>query len=105
MDNFKIVYQILKILEVALDYAEMDETVLSAERLDITENRRNAILLMLMESEYIVGVKVAKSMGGTWYDLRNIRITLKGLEYLNENSTMKKAANLLKGIKDTIPGL
>jgi len=32
-------------------------------------------------------------------------ITLKGLEYLEENTLMKKAANLAKGIKDTIPGL
>ena len=32
-------------------------------------------------------------------------ITLKGLEYLEENSLMKKAANLAKGIKETIPGL
>ena len=30
-------------------------------------------------------------------------ITLKGLEYLAENSFMKKAANLAKGIKDIIP--
>lgn len=105
MDNFKTVYQILKILEAALDYVEMDEAAFSAERLGVTENRRNAIMLMLMESGYIVGVKVAKSIGGIWYDFRDIRITLKGLEYLNENSTMKKAANLIKGIKDTLPGL
>lgn len=32
-------------------------------------------------------------------------ITLKGLEYLNDNTFMKKAANALKGIKDVIPGL
>lgn len=32
-------------------------------------------------------------------------ITLKGLEYLEENTLMKKAASLAKGIKDTIPGL
>lgn len=33
------------------------------------------------------------------------RITLKGMEYLSENTFMKKAANLVKGIKDTIPGM
>lgn len=32
-------------------------------------------------------------------------ITLKGLEYLSDNTAMKKAANIVKGIKDTIPGL
>ena len=30
------------------------------------------------------------------------RITLKGLEYLQENSLMKKAAELAKGVADII---
>ena len=32
-------------------------------------------------------------------------ITLKGLEYLEQNGLMKRAANIAKGIKSTIPGL
>lgn len=32
-------------------------------------------------------------------------ITLKGLEYLSENTLMKKSANIVKGIKETVPGL
>ncbi|MEE1527277.1 MAG: YjcQ family protein [Blautia sp.] len=37
--------------------------------------------------------------------LYNPFITLKDLEYLEENSMMKKAAGIAKGIKDTILGL
>lgn len=31
-----------------------------------------------------------------------VRITIKGLEYLEENSLMRRAANMAKGIKDII---
>lgn len=33
------------------------------------------------------------------------KITLKGLEYLQENSMMKQAAAFAKGIKDIVPGI
>ena len=33
----------------------------------------------------------------------NIRITLAGLEYLRENSIMKKIYNAAKGVKDVTP--
>lgn len=33
------------------------------------------------------------------------RLTLKGLEYLNENSLMQRAMRMAKGIKDCVPGI
>lgn len=42
-------------------------------------------------------------MHGIKFD--NVQITLKGLEYLSENSLMKKVANIAKSIKETIPGI
>lgn len=38
-------------------------------------------------------------------DIRKIRITLKGLEYLQENSIMNKIYKAAKGIKETISGM
>ena len=35
----------------------------------------------------------------------DIRITLKGLEYLQENSIMQRMYNAVKGIKEVVPGL
>ena len=32
-------------------------------------------------------------------------ITLQGLEYLQENSLMKKAAAFAKGVKEIVPGI
>ena len=49
MDNFKVIYKILKLLEVAMDYVEFDRNQLSAEYLGFSNYRLDAILTMLQE--------------------------------------------------------
>lgn len=89
---------------MAMDYDEFDTRQLSAEYLGISKNRLNAILIMLQEEGYVHGVMYVKGLHGVKLD-PSFGITMKGLEYLEENSMMKKAAALMKGIKETIPGL
>jgi len=60
-------------------------------------------MAMLQDAGYVEGVHYIKSMGMKGIKLTDVRITLKGLEYLEENSFMKKAANIAKGITDLIP--
>lgn len=103
MDNFKIIYKILRLLEEAMDYEEFDVSLLNPELLGVSENRMNAILIMLQDEGYITGIIYRKGLNGV--KLNKPVITLKGLEYLEENSTMKKVAGLLKGIKEAVPGL
>lgn len=108
MDNFTVIYKILKALEKAMDYEEFDVSRISAERLGITKPRWEKILIMLAKEGYIEGVIYDRSLSD--YSPRICEpiqpvITLKGLEYLNENSIMKKAANAIKGMKDMIPGM
>lgn len=103
MDNFKVIYKILRMLEEALDYDEFDKSLMTPELLGVSENRLNSILRMLQESGYITGIIYRNGLSGV--KLNKPEITLKGLEYLEENSTMKKVAGLLKGIKETVPGL
>lgn len=105
MDNFKVIYKILKMLEKALDYEELDVNAFSCENLGLSENRRDSILVMLQESGYIKGVVIVECLSGRAVNFSGMQITLKGLEYLNENSLMRKAANIAKGIKDIVPGL
>lgn len=108
MDNFKVIYKILKQLEAMLDCEENNIEAISAERLGISRERWEQILIMLNDEKYIKGIVSTKSMSD---NKRHIcepiepEITLKGLEYLADNALMKKAANLAKGIKDIIPGL
>lgn len=99
MDNFNIIYKILKQLEKAMDYDELDMDFVSAEHLKISENRLMKIWEMLSKEGYVEGIYVKYGVQGDMVtSVSNPRITLKGIEYLSENSLMKKAANTAKGI-------
>ncbi|MDO4647421.1 MAG: YjcQ family protein [Eubacteriales bacterium] len=108
MNNFAVIYKILKALEKAMDLEEFQASSISPERLGISRERWEKILIMLVKSGYIEGVIYDQTMSD--YSPRIVEpitpvITLQGLEYLEENSLMKKAANIMKGIKETVPGL
>ena len=103
MDNFKVIYRILRYLEKAMDYDETDMDFISSSKLGISEQRWIAIMEMLVKEGYIVGIGVKRSAGGdVCLSISDIRITMKGLEYLQENSLMQKAANVVKGIAEII---
>lgn len=105
MDNFKAIYRILSWLEAAMDAERPDYGEFCAEHFQITEARFTHLLKMLLEAGYISGVVMVPLMGGgLGYKLMEPCITLKGLEYLEENTTMQKVYRALKGIKDVIPG-
>ena len=61
-------------------------------------------MVMLKENGYIKGVVVTETLDSQLPDveLGNVEITLKGLEYLEENSLMQKAKNLAKGVVDIV---
>lgn len=105
MDNFKIIYKILSVFEKMMDIESPDFSCIDAEHLKISEMRWTRIIQALVEAGYIAGVKivVTKVSGPEAYFIEP-HITLKGLEYLNENTTMKKFYRMAKGIKDVIPG-
>ncbi len=108
MNDFTVIYQILKIFQAAMDLEEFDPDVISPNRLKVSENRLSKLLIMLAKNGYIEGITVNRSVltpVPSVYIESSASITLKGLEYLEDNSMMKKAAKLVKGIKDTIPGL
>lgn len=105
MDNFKVIYSILKHLEAALDCAELDIDPISPFRLGITRERWEQLLIMLQDEGYIKGLVLAKSLGDSRRHIAEPiepEITIKGLEYLANNATIKKAARLAKGIKDVV---
>ena len=104
MDNFKYIYKVLKILEQSMDLEEFDKKSISKERLELSEARWCRIMAILVNEGYISGIETWNSMDCNYPRVAVVRpeITLKGLEYLNENSIMKKAANLAKGISDII---
>ncbi len=103
-NNFKIIYKILSELETAMDDESIDKNKINAKAFEITENRWKAILKMLIDNDYIKGVSM-KSYDNSYIviGLENAKITLKGLEYLSENSIMKKIARGAKALVDVAP--
>lgn len=109
-DYFVIVYRILKYLYSKFmegEDAELD--VFGPDALKINNGYWTNVIESMLKDGYIEGVVVIPRLGGA-PDVRvdNIRITSKGIEYLQENSMMKKAKVVLKGInefKGFIPGL
>lgn len=100
MDNFKIIYRILKILEKSMQIEEFDKSTLSAEALGLEVPHWARIMTLLCNEGYVTGVHTATYLSSTYPQVTLIQpeITLKGLEYLSENSFMKKAADVAKGV-------
>lgn len=104
MDNFRAVYHILSELEKALDSPKVDISRCDAEQLGVSENRWCNYIEMMEDVGYIKGAVIKRNIyGETLIDCDNMKITLKGLEYLQENSVMQRIYKTLKGIKEVTP--
>lgn len=106
-EEFTIIYRIFKILKDTMDLEKFDNNMLSAESLKISKPKWSRIMALMVQEGYITGIDVWNSMDCRYPRVGMVRpeITLKGLEYLEQNGLMKRAANIAKGIKSTIPGL
>lgn len=105
MKQFKIIYRILRILQRAMDAEEFDVQCISAEALGISAAMWARIWKMLVAEGYVDGVQMIEYDASPLPMVRMTRpeITLKGLEYLEENALMAKAARMAKGIAEVIP--
>lgn len=85
MYNFKIIYHILCFLEKSMDLEEVDTNRISAESVGISEQRWIAIMDMLREEKLIDGLTVERCTDRAVAVFgEHPRITLRGLEYLEE---------------------
>lgn len=97
--TYGIIWKILNILDLALDLKEVPLEQLTAKRFKISENRFNNYLVMLNDAGYIEGVKVIDNLTDDFeIDISEIKITLEGIEFLIENSTMNKIATAAKEV-------
>lgn len=103
MEDFRIIYKIIRILQKAMDLEEFDSEELSAEALGLTVPKWSRLMAMLLKEGYISGGQTWNTMdcGYPKVALTRPELTMKGLEYLEENGLMKKAAGLAKGIIGT----
>lgn len=92
MDNIRIIYRILKTLEASMDAEEFDRRSIAADTLHVSEQRLLSLLRMLVEAGLIEGIYIDVDAAGKFMVSESRpRLTLKGLEYFNENSLMRRA--------------
>lgn len=101
MNDFKVIYKILRFLEQNMGNESCDLNGISPDALGIAEAGWEQLLIALQEDGYIKGMAYSQTQEDKFPHLaRPItpRITLRGLEYLKENSMMKKAEQLFNGV-------
>ena len=104
-DNyFKLIYMILTVLyRYKKINKKLDVNEIAAETLQIEEVYRDEVLQDLLDDGYIKGFEIKTYIcGKAIMNLENATITMKGVEYLKNNSMMKQVAILLKDVKDWI---
>lgn len=86
-----------------MDCPEFDIEQVGADALGVSKERWNRYIEMMADVGYIKGVSVYQNIAGdTIVNAKDIRITLKGLEYLQENSIMQKIYKAAKGIREIV---
>lgn len=105
-DYFVMVYRILTYLYEMFKAGERpDIEMFSPEALGISNGYWTNIMESMSDDGYIKGIIPVPRVGGApGVKIADIKITSKGIEYLQENSTMQKTKNFLKEVKDIIPG-
>jgi hypothetical protein len=89
-DNFKIITSILSALDRQMDKEEVDKSAIDADSCDASPERWRKLMKMLNDDDYIRKFKAHPESDGTWTThTRDVRITLKGLEYLRHLQSEK----------------
>ena len=104
MDNFKAAYRILSFLRKSEQFDEFDGESFTPEYFGLTGKQWASALERMIDDGHIKGVSIHFGVDDyAAISLSRPRITTKGLEYLEENSLMRKAARLAKGIREILP--
>jgi putative uncharacterized protein FNV0885 len=98
------IFQILKAIETLDDSVDFNLfEVFDISKINISEKLLIKILKNLIEEGYIKNFQITIS-GNNIFTSNYPELTLKGMLFLEENSSMKKAYKTLKEIKGWIPG-
>ena len=106
-DFFVIAYRILAYLYACMkEGGKPDLNVVSSQALKIPERYWISVLESLADDGYIQGVSVQYGLGdAVFISAGRPKITIAGIQFLQENSAMARAKNALKEFKEMIPGL
>lgn len=108
-DYFKIVYAILmELYEAKKSGKKVALDAIHPERFGIAFSYWTDIMEELLEAGYIGGFSISSTKTGRYFSSNwsdDIKITMAGIQYLQENSKMKQMYNMAKEVRDWIPGV
>jgi hypothetical protein len=81
-DNFKIILEILSAIEAQMDAEQIDWKIFSAEALGASEPRWLKLMDMMNDEGLVKGFSHTQRPAGVALEIRSLRLTLAGLEYL-----------------------
>lgn len=99
MYNFKIIYKILRELEKNMGNEKFRIETISPEKMKIFFEKWEQLLILMQDEGYIKGLALSKDLEQMYRHISEPikpQITIRGLEYLAENSFMGKAKEALK---------
>ena len=105
MGDFKIIYKILRMLDKHKGDETFEYGSISAQSMKINYEEWEQIVIELQINGYIRGIVYNQTMSDKFpHIVEPIRpqITLKGMEYLEENGMMAQAKELLKMAGDIL---
>ncbi len=88
MDNFTIIYKILKAIEKSMDNEEFDLELISPEPLNASKERRDKLLIEMQKEGYTSGITVKQYIKHPPFIQEPLcpNITIKGLEIITPPS-------------------
>lgn len=102
MNTLQTAYKILYSLEHKKK-ADYMGALISPAKLGAPEDEWLDVICSLLDEGYIAGVTLREDiMGNQMVDVENARITLKGAEYLSDNSTMRKFARVATDVIEIV---
>lgn len=106
-DNKDIILAVLKYLNDSMDDETIDFSKVNEKSLDVSYPRYCRVLTMMVDEGLISGLAPITFMESTYTEYKPVspRITLRGVDYLEENKLTTRAYTVLKEIKEWIPGI
>lgn len=101
----RTIYRILKTLLKYAGRQDFTNELISAKKLGVSYEEWSYIMILLQKGGYIDGVVYTQSFTQRFpeiVDISQVGITISGIEYVEENSTMKKVEEILKGVGEIL---
>ena len=101
----RTIYRILKTLLKYAGRQDFTNELISAKKLGVSYEEWSYIMILLQKSGDVDGVVYTQSLSQRFpeiVDIGQVGITISGIEYVEENSTMKKVGELLKEVGEIL---